>query len=519
MKKNRFKHCLLMLLMLAFSSSVAAQNQQLTAKQLSEKADEALEKEDYKEALKWIRMAAEKGDLSSQELLSTLLENGDEEFGVEKNEGEALMWLTKAAEAGSASAQMTLARKYEKGKMVAQSYEEAIRWYEKAAKKNEYAIVCLKEIYEKLGSQSDAAGLYNLGKLYHAENAYQEAAKWYRMAAEKGDTDAMNRLGLLHANEKEYTEAVKWYRMAAEKGNASAMYNLALNYEKGNGVAKDGQEAAKWYRMAAEKGDTDAMDRLGLLHEYKKEYTEAVKWYRMAAEKGNASAMYSMGEMYAKGNGVAKDGQEAAKWYRMAAEKGNAQQRSAEEKRKKIDENITIIQGYINKIRDGIVKLEARKDDGYLLKDTEKNVIDFKEKEKEVIAKFDILNKSIQNNKAEEIDQQLSSSNQLVSESAQLVSAISKQRSAEAKQRSAEAKQRSAEALTSSLKNLVWFFNRYHMKDKEAIPPNETQEWKNKGKEVFTRCKDINLNYKAILSKELGDDEKVKEVLKFYGVE
>ena len=451
MKKNRFKHCLLMLLMLAFSSSVAAQNQQLTAKQLSEKADEALEKEDYKEALKWIRMAAEKGDLSSQELLSTLLENGDEEFGVEKNEGEALMWLTKAAEAGSASAQMTLARKYEKGKMVAQSYEEAIRWYEKAAKKNEYAIVCLKEIYEKLGSQSDAAGLYNLGKLYHAENAYQEAAKWYRMAAEKGNTDAMNRLGLLHANKKEYTEAVKWYRMAAEKGHASAMFNLALNYEKGNGVAKDGQEAAKWYRMAAEKG--------------------------------------------------------------------NAQQRSAEEKRKKIDENITIIQGFINKIRDGIVKLEARKDDGYLLKDTEKNVIDFKEKEKEVIAKFDILNKSIQNNKAEEIDKQLSSSNQLVSESAQLVSAISKQRSAEAKQRSAEAKQRSAEALTSSLKNLVWFFNRYHMKDKKAIPPNETQEWKNKGKEVFTSCKDINLNYKAILSKELGDDEKVKEVLKFYGVE
>ena len=236
MKKNRFKHCLLMLLMLAFSSSVAAQNQQLTAKQLSEKADEALEKEDYKEALKWIRMAAEKGDLSSQELLSTLLENGDEEFGVEKNEGEALMWLTKAAEAGSASAQMTLARKYEEGKMVAQSYEEAIRWYEKAAKKNEYAIVCLKEIYEKLGSQSDAAGLYNLGKLYHAENAYQEAAKWYRMAA--------------------------------EKDLASAMFSMGKMYAKGNGVAKDYQEAVKWYRMVLEvrKDEFTDMFKIGELY-------------------------------------------------------------------------------------------------------------------------------------------------------------------------------------------------------------------------------------------------------------
>ena len=57
------------------------------------------------------------------------------------------------------------------------------------------------------------------------------------------------------------------------------------------------------------------------------------------------------------------------------------------------------------------------------------------------------------------------------------------------------------------------------MKDKEAIPPNETQKVKNIGKEVFTSCKDINLNYKAILSKELGDDKKVQELLKFYGVE
>ena len=94
-----------------------------------------------------------------------------------------------------------------------------------------------------------------------------------------------------------------------------------------------------------------------------------------------------------------------------------------------------------------------------------------------------------------------------------------KQRSADAKQRSDDAKQRSAEALTSSLNNFVWFYNRYHMKDKQAIPPDEIQAWKNKAKEVFIRCKDINLDYKAILRKELGNDKKVQELLKFYGVE
>ena len=32
-------------------------------------------------------------------------------------------------------------------------------------------------------------------------------------------------------------------------------------------------------------------------------------------------------------------------------------------------------------------------------------------------------------------------------------------------------------------------------------------------------CKENNIDYKAILRKELGDDKKVQELLKFYGVE
>ena len=44
MKKNRFKHCLLILLVLAFSSPIAAQDQQFTVEQLKAKAKEALDK-------------------------------------------------------------------------------------------------------------------------------------------------------------------------------------------------------------------------------------------------------------------------------------------------------------------------------------------------------------------------------------------------------------------------------------------------------------------------------------------
>ena len=87
---------------------------------------------------------------------------------------------------------------------------------------------------------------------------------------------------------------------------------------------------------------------------------------------------------------------------------------------------------------------------------------------------------------------------------------------AEARQRSAEARQQSAEVLTSSLKELVRFFNLYM---KYKILPNEIEETKNLALYIFTRCKELNINYEAILRNELGDDKKVQELLKFYGVE
>ena len=254
MKKNRFKHCLLILLVLAFSSSVAAQDQQFTVEQLKAKANEAFDKDDYKEAAMWFRMAAEKGDLSSQEFLSTLLEHGDEKSGLEKNEDEALMWLTKAAEAGSTSAQMTLARKYKEGNGVVKNAQEAI--------------------------------------------------KWYRMAAEKGNTDAMNRLGLLHDNKKEYQEAIKWYRMAAEKGNGPAMYDLGKMYYL-RGLTKRGLPDDK-KELNGEVVDFDKDDGLNSFAEAQKWFNKTIETYDRISEdattdpigKAAAGMMKGNAEMY-----------------------------------------------------------------------------------------------------------------------------------------------------------------------------------------------------------------------------
>ena len=82
-------------------------------------------------------------------------------------------------------------------------------------------------------------------------------------------------------------------------------------------------------------------------------------------------------------------------------------------------------------------------------------------------------------------------------------------RIAEAQQRSAEAQQRGAEAITSSLDNLVWFYNRYK-KDPSTILEGEIKQWKELCKKVVSRCKEENIDHKAKLSKDM---------LKFYGIE
>jgi TPR repeat protein len=55
---------------------------------------------------------------------------------------------------------------------------------------------------------------------------FEEAAKWYRKAAEQGEADAQFALGRCYEEGKgvlaDYEEAMKWYRKAADQGHADA---------------------------------------------------------------------------------------------------------------------------------------------------------------------------------------------------------------------------------------------------------------------------------------------------------
>jgi TPR repeat protein len=63
--------------------------------------------QDYLEAAKWLRKAADQGDASAQYNLGIAYAKGD---GVAKNEAEALKWIRMAAEQGDLTARNTLQR-------------------------------------------------------------------------------------------------------------------------------------------------------------------------------------------------------------------------------------------------------------------------------------------------------------------------------------------------------------------------------------------------------------------------
>lgn len=86
--------------------------------------------QDYAEAAKWTRRAAEQGNVTAQENLGVAYDRG---HGVPQDFAEAVRWHKKAAEQGNTGAQNNLGVCYEGGQGVPQDYNEAVKWFRKAA--------------------------------------------------------------------------------------------------------------------------------------------------------------------------------------------------------------------------------------------------------------------------------------------------------------------------------------------------------------------------------------------------
>jgi TPR repeat protein len=86
--------------------------------------------QDFAEAMKWFRKAADLGNGAAMNLIGGHYFFG---LGVAKDYAEALKWYRRAADAGSTAAMNHLSEMYTYGRGVTQDHAEAMRWYEKAA--------------------------------------------------------------------------------------------------------------------------------------------------------------------------------------------------------------------------------------------------------------------------------------------------------------------------------------------------------------------------------------------------
>ncbi len=310
----------------------------------------------YKEAVKWYRKGAERGNPYAQNNLGVCYEEGR---GVELNNSEAVKWYSKAvdqdcvdafynlgccyyngdgvenddskavrlfrkaAEKGMALAQNALGDCYSDGRGVDEDYFEAVKWYRKAA---EHGIS---------NSQYMLGFCYSKGLGVELDS--QEGMRWIYKAAEQGNAIAQNNLGNLYywgddSIKPDKCEAVRWYHKAADQGYADAQYNLGNCYFAGHGCWVNRQAAATWFRKAAEQGLAEAQVSLGRLYlageGVQSDHSEAVKWLSNAAEQGDADAQNLLGNCYYSGNGVHKNYYEAEKWFRLAAEQGHSDARN-----------------------------------------------------------------------------------------------------------------------------------------------------------------------------------------------
>lgn len=129
-----------------------------------------------------VALSAEQGVATSQFRLGVLYFNGQQT--VPQDYTEAAKWFRLAAEQGNTDAQSNLAWMYDEGRGVPQDYKEAMKWYRLRAE------------------QGDAAAQFLLGEMYDKGQGvpqdYTEAAKWYRLAAEQGVADAQSILGEMY---------------------------------------------------------------------------------------------------------------------------------------------------------------------------------------------------------------------------------------------------------------------------------------------------------------------------------
>lgn len=210
------------------------------------------------------------------------------------------------------------------------NFKKAIDLFQQAAQQN------VAEAYTMLGFT------YYWGDGWGGVN-YQKAKESFEKALTLGDLKANYGLGLQYNSgngvAKNTSTAQDFFKKSfnavqekSRQGDVFWTGRLSFMYRNGHGVTKNLEEGIRLLKIGVSNQHAQSQLNLGYAYHYgegvPQNHQEAVRLYRLAADKGHAVAEFNLGVMYRDGTGVPKDDREAYTWFLKSAQKGfsNAQE-------------------------------------------------------------------------------------------------------------------------------------------------------------------------------------------------
>lgn len=300
----------------------------------------------YQEAFNLFVKSAEMGCGESADELASLYRYGSSTWSIPMSEENAIYWYKKAYEDGYALSAVRLTSMYENKGLYNEALNWAyksgdaicfmfcVKDYRNRLSQSE-VLTKAKYMADKgvLEAQKLLGEMYDKGE--GVTMSFNEASKWYYKAATNKDADVylygdlFNSLGIIYAQKDETrADAFKWFKKGAacEYNNAWPTFNLAYCYFNGLGVTTNYYTGFDWMLLAAQKDIIPAMNSVASCYlvgrgTTKNEY-KAYEWAKKSADKGDAEGLFYLGMCYTRGIGVSQNSTLGRQYLTQSAGKG-----------------------------------------------------------------------------------------------------------------------------------------------------------------------------------------------------
>lgn len=260
-----------------------------------------------------VKAMAVAGDMQAQYILGYAYYTGQQ---IEESDQEALVWWNKAARQGHREADVYMGLSFAEGfggSLL--SEDEGIRRYKRAEKSGSAFAEVLLGIYD-----------------YRADTVENKLAAMerFRSAADKANPQAKIFLEAILKKgldaKQDFGKDLDWKKEAKKTPLLELYTQAGINAFKGQIVEQNFEEAVAWWEISVSCEDTKAQALLGTAYYtgrgIGKDYETAIALLKVAAAKGEPLAQYTLGKAYLEANGVKKNKELAAQLLRAAGNAG-----------------------------------------------------------------------------------------------------------------------------------------------------------------------------------------------------